>query len=225
MLGLFNKKYDLEYLKLCETNNKPERSNYSIAIIDDEIELPIIKILERHFAISHLHDIDSINQIQGFHIVVCDIKDVGKTFDSKYGGALLVKEILSKYPQKYVIISSGCVFAVDYNEYFKMADSYIKKGADSSEWIAVLDKAISTLNEPFFLWERTRKFLIHKNVNTSIVNKIEQSYIKSIAKKDSKYLTSSIYSNKSYLSNEYVSLALNTLIGLTTSIISNIIIR
>jgi len=224
MFGLLNKKYDLEKLKLYEIDKKPERKSYSIAIIDDERELPIIKILKKHFTILHLRDIDSINDIQKFDIVICDINDVGKVFNSKYGGAIIVKEILNNYPQKYVIISSGSVFEVDYNEYFKMADSFIKKGADSSEWINVLDKAISTLNEPYFLWERTRQFLIHKKVNTSIVNKIEQSYIKSIEKKDSKYLTSSINSNKSYLSNEYVSLALNTLMSFTTSIISNSII-
>ena len=225
MLELFHKKYDLEYLKSYVISKKPERGNYSIAIIDDEQELAITKILRTQgFVISHFHDINSINEIQGFDIVICDIRKVGKVFDSKYGGAFVVKEIVNKYPQKYVIISSGSLFQVDYNEYFKMADSYIKKDADSSEWTDVLDKAISALNDPYFFWERTKKFLISKKIELSIVNKIEQNYIKSFAKKDGKYLSSSINKNKSYLSNEYVSFALNTLMSFTTSIISNLII-
>ncbi len=219
-------KKKLELSKLIEIGSiKPlQRSNFSIVVIDDDYDYPIKQILlNLNFVVTQYNDIENIKQIQPFDIVICDIRDVGKAFDSKYGGGYIVKEISLNYPLKYIIICSASTFDVDFNEYFQLSDKSIVKGADSSDWTRILDNAIAELSSPVKIWGRTRKYLIANNVSLKIINNIEQGYIRSYLKGDSKLLSRSLKKNQSLLSNEYVSLTLNTLLNLTTNLISNAI--
>ncbi len=219
---IWRKKYDISDLTSAISFKDPVRKNFSIAVIDDDLDYPIKDLLQNlDFVITKFDDIKSINEIQGFDIVVCDIRGVGKSFDSKYGGGYVVKEISDKYPQKYIIICSGSMFKIDFAEYFKIADKYIKKDADLSEWSMVLYNAILELSSPINYWERTRLNFKRRNLDSRIINRIEQEYIRSVIKKDTKYLHKIIMKNKSNLSNEYVAFAVNTLLNFTISLISN----
>jgi len=217
-------KNNLELTELIKIGSiKPlHRSNFSIIVIDNNDSYPIKQLLlNLDFVVTQFKDIENIKQLQPFDIIICDIREVGRAFDSKYGGAYIVKEISLNYPLKYIIICSGSTFKVDFNEYFQIADKSIKKGADLSEWSIILDKAIAELSSPIKIWERTRKYLLTCNISHKIINNIEQEYIRSYLKGDSKYLSRSIRKNQSLLSNEYVLLSLNTLLNLTTSLISS----
>tara|TARA_R110002072_G_scaffold72354_1_gene172981 strand:+ start:182 stop:853 length:672 start_codon:yes stop_codon:yes gene_type:complete len=221
---LFRKKYNIEDIGRLTKLKSPERKNYSIVIIDDDLTMAKKELLgSLGFVVTILRDIDNINEIQNFDIIVCDVRGVGKKYDSKYGGAFIIKEIAHHYPQKYIIVCSGSTFKVNYAQYFRLADSELDKGSDSTEWAKVLDGGIKNLSSPELVWERTRKNFITNEVPTEIINKIEQAFIKSIVKKDSQILDKLVTKNQNLLSNEYVAFAANSLVSYTSSILGSLI--
>lgn len=223
MLRLFRKKYELDELKKLVQLKKPERRNYSIVIIDDDLTMAKKDLLgSLGFIVTILRDINSVQEIQSFDIIICDIRGVGKRYNSKYGGAFIIQEITQHYPQKYVIVCSGSTFKVNYSEYFRLADSQLNKGSDSTEWARVLDKGIKELSSPIFVWERTRKNFISNEVPSETINKIEQAFIKSIIKNNTSFLNKQIDRSSNLLSNEYVAFATNALVSYTTSILSTL---
>src|SRR4051794_31715072 len=77
-----------------------DRSRVEIAVIDDQ-EFPYLELLTRHgFRLRHFKDIDDIQAIHAYPIVLCDIKGVGKHFQSRYEGAHLISEFRKRYPAK-----------------------------------------------------------------------------------------------------------------------------
>ena len=57
---------------------KPKRSDVSIVIIDDQ-HVPYIEDLMYYgFNVMYINDLDQIESIKGFEIIICDIKGVGK---------------------------------------------------------------------------------------------------------------------------------------------------
>lgn len=221
---MFKKKYSITDLESIISIKSPTRSDYPIVIIDDE-DYPIKELLQNMgFMVTHINDITTIHELEAYYIVVCDIRNVGKSFDSKYGGAYIIKELYKKYPQKYRIICSGSVFNVDYNEFFKLADKSIKKGADSSDWSDILDSAINEISSPTYVWERSRAALKECNIDSKVINKIEQGYLRAIIKRDNKILDKVLTKNNSILSGDGAKFIVSALSSITANIISKIIL-
>ena len=63
------------------------RQQVPIAIIDDE-DFTYLDILQRHdFLLKQFRDIEDVRAVHTYPIVLCDIKGVGKHFQSKFEGA------------------------------------------------------------------------------------------------------------------------------------------
>lgn len=216
-------KLDIKVLKSIDISPFGERKQYNIIIIDDHI-FPLLDSLRKHgFTISKFNDIEDIDELKGFDIIICDIRGIGQTFQSRYQGAHIVKEIHKRFPNKYLIVYSGSTFSVEYNNYFKLSDKTVKKGTDLSEWVVILDTAIKDFINPYKQWEKTRAFLQENEIDTKTLLKFEQAYIKSILRKDDRFFRNALQGNKRVMSNEYLSFSLNTLSNFISSVVSNML--
>jgi hypothetical protein len=216
-------KLDIKVLKSIDISPFGERKQYNIIIIDDQI-FPLLDSLRKHgFTISKFNDIEDIDELKGFDIIICDIRGIGQTFQSRYQGAHIVKEIHKRFPNKYLIVYSGSTFSVEYNNYFKLSDKTVKKGTDLSEWVVILDTAIKDFINPYKQWEKTRAFLQENEIDTKTLLKFEQAYIKSILRKDDRFFRNALQGNKRVMSNEYLSFSLNTLSNFISSVVSNML--
>jgi hypothetical protein len=159
---------------------KSDRSNSKIVIIDDE-DFKYLDTLRSHdFNVTHLRDIEDFKAVAEYHIVLCDIKGVGKTFKSKFEGAHVIGEIRKLYPFKVIIAYTGHLFDPTFNKYFQVSDYVLKKDIDSEEWVEYLDRAINKAIDPIEQWGRIRKYLLEKDVSIINILLLEDSYVRSI---------------------------------------------
>ncbi len=163
------------------------RQQVPIAIIDDE-DFTYLDILQRHnFLLKQFRDIEDVRTIHTYPIVLCDIKGVGKHFQSKFEGAHLIGEIRKHYPAKVIIAYTGHQFDASYNRYFAMSDFLLKKDIDSDEWIESLDAAIQTASDPIIRWKRLRNYLLEKDIPLTHLMKLEDDYVTKMSKHEDKF--------------------------------------
>lgn len=94
--------YNLNDLNDIVQSNLCDRENFKIAVIDDQ-NISLIRKLKQHgYQITHFEDIEDIDRLSKYKIIICDIEGVGKQFGSKYQGGHLIQEINKHYPLKYL---------------------------------------------------------------------------------------------------------------------------
>jgi len=219
----FWKKSGLDDLTSIRGSVQVKRTEIQIAVIDDKIFPPIEELRRHEFNITFFNDIESINLLADFDIVITDIKGVGKYLGSILEGAHLIEEIHKQFPHKYLIAYSGSRFDMTLNKYFNMCDEQKKKDTDVHEWTTTLDKAISCINDPIFQWEKTRLILMKQKFPSEYISKLEKAFAKSVAKKNSKYLRKEIISNKSFSEIPLVSIAVESISSFTATFIAALI--
>jgi hypothetical protein len=144
--------------------------------------------LQRHnFLLKQFRDIEDVRAVHTYPIVLCDIKGVGKHFQSKFEGAHLIAEIRKHYPAKVIIAYTGHQFDASYNRYFAMSDFLLKKDIDSDEWIESLDAAIQTASDPIIRWKRLRNYLLEKDIPLIHLMKLEDDYVCKMSKHEDKF--------------------------------------
>jgi hypothetical protein len=186
----FFKRSSLEDIKLTNFDTS-KRQNYKILCIDDQEFSKEDNLRRNNFNISTVNDIDNIEFVSAYDIVICDIQGVGKKLGSEFEGAHLISEIKKRFPLKKVIAYSGQTFNTTYNSYFQLADLTLNKDTDLEDWIDYLDDLIKSMVDPYEIWLSIRKYLIEKNIPTSTVSNIEQDFIAATLKKDINKLTNS----------------------------------
>ncbi|WP_420574636.1 hypothetical protein [Kordia sp.] len=223
MFSIFRKKYTIEDLVTVTDSYSMRRSSVNVAVIDDK-EFPYLRILREHdYKITKFDDINSINQLANYDIIICDIRGVGKNFGSKYQGGHLIQEISKKFPHKYLIAYSGSVFKTDYNQFFKLCDESVMKGKDVNDMVNLLDRASKEVRNPIYQWKKTRTVLENNKMPSDQIATIEKRFISSIMRRKIKIFEATIadYSTKS-ISNDSISLVLNSLAVFSGTLISNI---
>jgi hypothetical protein len=159
------------------------RTSVKIAIIDDETVPYLESLRNSDFLIHHFKDIESINSMQGFDIILVDIKGVGKKFESDFGGAFLISELRKFYPFKIIVAYTGQSFDASYNNYFSMADDVLKKDIDYDTWVDSLDQYIQLSLDPIKQWKRMREYLLKKEIDLIRLVKLEDEYVTGFQKK------------------------------------------
>jgi hypothetical protein len=81
MLDFF-KKNRLDDLTALRGSIQVKRIEIQIAVIDDKIFPPIEELRRHEFNITFFNDVESINLLSDFDIVITDIKGVGKYYDT-----------------------------------------------------------------------------------------------------------------------------------------------
>lgn len=187
------------------------REKIRILIVDDN-EVPYINALKAlSFNVTYKNDIDNIRDVEAYAIIICDIRGVGKIFNSEQGGALVIKTIRKLYPEKGVIAYSGGSFDIGLLSVFADADDTIQKGLDVSDIADKLDNTIARVLDPKRLWNEIENRLTENSVNSKTINKIEKAYIRSISERNTSYISEMI--NK-YIKNIGVKEILNAVYAL-----------
>ena len=195
-----------------------DRERIPIAVIDDE-PFEYLDILRHHdFNIKTFNDITDIKAVHTYAIVLCDIKGIGKAFNSKFEGAHIISEMRKYYPAKIIIAYSGHQFDPSYNKYFQMSDFVLKKDIDSDDWIEKLDEALRIAVDPINQWYRIRDYLLSHEIPLYTLLKLEDEYVKRILNNTSKFpsdkiLTSLPQDVKTVLLNFTSSILFKILIG------------
>ncbi len=161
------------------------KSNNKIAVIDDEPFIKLESLRAHGFNLTELGgDIKSVEQVMAYPIVICDIKGVGKAFGSDKEGAHVLSEIRKSYPDKFLITFSGMTYNASYNESLATADASATKDASVDYWTTLLEKGLKDVGDPRQRWIRFRKNLLDKGIDLFELFKLEQSFIRSIEKRD-----------------------------------------
>ena len=162
---------------------KPKRSDVPIVIIDDQ-HVPYIEDLRYNgFNVMYINDLDQIESVKGFEIIICDIKGVGKKFKSKYEGAHVISEIRRVYPFKIIIGSTAYTLDASYNQYLSLADDIFKKDIDLDDWISHLDTAIELAINPIYKWKKISNYLQTNSIKTMDLVRLEDEYVRLIQRK------------------------------------------
>ena len=160
------------------------RNKVKVVLIDDE-NFAYAEILHNHgYLVTKKNDIDDIQSLEAYDIIFCDINGIGLKLNSKLQGAYVISEIRKKYPFKYIIAYSGRTQDLSLNHYFKMADQIIKKDADSSEWVEVLDNATQKVLSPHSQWLKMRKTFFQREVPLVDILRLEDRFVAAILKKN-----------------------------------------
>jgi len=162
---------------------KPKRSDVPIVIIDDQ-HVPYIEDLRYNgFNVMYINDLDQIESVKGFEIIICDIKGVGKKFKSKFEGAHVISEIRRVYPFKIVIGYTAYTLDASYNQYLSLADDIFKKDIDLDDWISHLDTAIELALNPIYKWKKISNYLLTNSIKTMDLVRLEDEYVRLIQRK------------------------------------------
>ncbi len=166
---------------ISKTNSLVELRRFvKILIIDDNEFGPEVFLKKNGYQIQHKLDIDSIQDVEPYDIVLCDISGVGKKLGYTKEGAFIIREIHNSYPNKRVIAYTAYTFDTNYNEYFSFADFVAPKDLSIDDWINVLDEQVKKSIDPVEQWMKIRNNLIEKNVSTLEIAKIEDRYVKAV---------------------------------------------
>lgn len=178
------KRYTINDLKTAELLIKPiQRENVKILIIDDEDFLYEEELRSRGFQIHCIKDVEILELVSAYPIVICDIKGVGKSMKMDKGGASLLKELRKKYPSKIFAAYSGSTFDPTYNTYLE-GISIIKKDAQLDQWTESLDNLIEKATNPIAKWGALRQFLLGKGIDLLELAKLEHEYVNIVLNKD-----------------------------------------
>lgn len=185
-LGLYKTNSDLQNFRQRRGTSVAElRKAVPIAVIDDEPFAAEFNLRNHGYTITQLGDIRSINEVEPYRIVLCDLMGVGKHFDPNRQGASLIQEIRFSYPATIVVAYSGSSLnSIPARAAKEHADLTLKKDEDISEWRRVLDDLIQKASDPYFLWNRTRMQLTSMELDTKKILTIEDAYVRSVLKGD-----------------------------------------
>ncbi|MDP3677295.1 MAG: hypothetical protein Q8R44_19720 [Novosphingobium sp.] len=88
-------------------SDRERRMKVPIAVIDDEPFAAQQTLTNNGYDIRTLGDIKTLDEVQSFNVILCDLQGVGRHLDSKNQGAFLIDEIKRNHPEKFVIAYTG----------------------------------------------------------------------------------------------------------------------
>ena len=191
-----------------KTVNKNIPINCKILIIDDMIDSPSYPEIfsndiaylknQMNYHISLKTDLEFVNDISGYDIIICDHEGIGlKILGRRGNGIQLIKELKKNYPHKVYALYSSVTFNLS-------AFNRIKKDVlvwDKTEMIhnseqfgedGLVDniqRAMRIYADPTRYWSEVRNKMIESDISIHEIAKLESSYVKSILKNNA-----SIYS-------------------------------
>lgn len=181
-MSIFSKKKEIRDLRKKLDNAhysltpKLLRKNVRILVIDDKEFSPQSNLKRLEYDISHESDIDRIDDVVNYDIVLVDIKGVGTNINAQQQGAFLIKEIKSAYPEKTVIAYTGGATDELTITAHRYADDYFRKDSAIEDWVNLLDRHILNLSDPVELWISTRERLLRSGMGINKVADLECLY-------------------------------------------------
>lgn len=153
-----------------------------VVVIDNE-DIELIDTLRANsYNLTYMRDIQAIEIVRDYQIVLCDIYDVGITLNPGLHGAHVIKEIKRSFPYKPVVAySSGVQQQREmYSIAVRAADNFIHKDAPVDEWMLLLDSLIEDVSDPSKIWQRTRLVLLKNGLSLFELTKAEDQFVRKI---------------------------------------------
>ena len=79
------------------------RKKIRILVIDDQEFTPQSNLTTLRYNIDYVSEIPNIDTVKDYHIILCDLKGVGRNFDKEGEGATLIRQIKRAYPSIFII--------------------------------------------------------------------------------------------------------------------------
>lgn len=161
------------------------RKRVRIAVIDDEQFQPEDNLRRNSYQINVFKDLNTIEDINSYHIVLCDLSGVGTSQNPDLQGAHLIAEIKRAYPEKYIIAYTGGSSDREVYARAKMhADCFVKKDETIDEWVSVLDEAIEKIVNPTVAWKNIRPKLLESDVTPYELAILEDAFVRGLKTKN-----------------------------------------
>lgn len=172
--------------------------NCSVLIIDDEVMVDgypfsdSIRLVRENYScqISIKRDLDSLSDAAGYNVIICDHIGIGKTIFGPTGnGIKLIKELKSRYPEKFYVLFSNGNFALRGLHDLSIDDKWDKRDLiDANErnedaFSDRIKQSIRNCADPVYRWSQIRLGLLQKDMSIFDVAELESSYVSSIMTK------------------------------------------
>lgn len=177
-LGHYCSVKEIEQVPICSKQQLRERVKF--LIVDDEPFVYLEQIRQAKFNITQVSDVQDLNAVSEYDVVICDINGVGHCFESEYGGAFLVSQLKNIYPYKqYAVYSGKSDYSPTMSELLQGVTS-IKKDFSIDQWISYLDQYAENVANPILVWGNIRDMLYKKNVSSFVVTMLEDEYVRAV---------------------------------------------
>lgn len=165
-------------LKLAQRGPAAMRGSVQIAAIDDQPFSPAQNLRNHGYNIDYFNDVGSLDAVQKYGIILCDLQGVGSNFNADLQGAHLIREMKRRYPEKYIIAYTGSAKNTVMARLAQQnADAFIKKDADIQNWIEALDAAIAIVGNPVAMWKLFRKRMLDDGMTLIQVAELEDTFV------------------------------------------------
>lgn len=169
---------DLPANSLMNMSDKDKIEKTKILIIDDD-ELELEKTLRRiGYNVTWKQDIDVLNDVEDYPIIICDYKGVGRNFKSEFEGLNLSKLIKEKYPEKILYLLSAASFNPKANSCIKYLDEFVLKG-EEDKIIEYIKEDSDKLFDSKEKWIRYKEILKSKGIKEKDIFRLEDLYVRS----------------------------------------------
>lgn len=154
------------------------RAQFEIAVVDDQPFTPVESLRRHHYNITHFPDLTSIDALQRYGIVLCDLTGVGMHMSPTLQGAHIIVEAKKNYPEKVIVAYTGGGDPILLQTSIAAADHFLKKDASVEEWVEVLDESINELANPAKVWRKTRHRLLDIGLSPYQLAEIEDLFVR-----------------------------------------------
>ncbi|MBN3790046.1 hypothetical protein [Burkholderia sp. Ac-20353] len=176
--------FELSYKKSVALRNVNElRQEVEIVAIDDQPFAAETNLKNSGFKITVLRDIQRVNEVDHYSIILCDINGIGLALSQETQGAYVIEEIKKVFPEKIVIAyTAGSPVSKLVQRARAVADGYLKKDASIEEWRDELDMRIKALADPIATWKNLRLRLLKADIELKDLLELEDTFIKAFPK-------------------------------------------
>jgi DNA-binding NarL/FixJ family response regulator len=168
-------------VKLQQKTKIALREAVPIVVIDDQPFEAANNLRNNHYQINHLTDLNNIQDIKSYPIVLCDLQGVGSALHGDMQGAHLIREIKKNYPEKIVIAYTGIAKTTAMSKLAQLhADAFLKKDDDIDTWFEELDRSIERVSDPVLMWKSFRKRMLDTGMTPYQLMELEDAFVESI---------------------------------------------
>jgi hypothetical protein len=200
----FRNKYTISNLNTpTQKLQQIDRGRFKIAVVDNEPFVYEDRLKAIGFNITKYDDVSNLDMLSSYNVIIGDIKGVGKSFNSEFEGAFVLKELKRRYPFKAFAAYTGSAYDIRINDLLNGVQ-IIKKDIDIDSWSNAIDALIKESCDPKIIWKKTRDILLSKDVNVNDVAKLENEYVDIILNKKGDFSHFPSEKNKKKLSADTV---------------------
>ena len=156
--------------------SKDTKSYVKILIIDDQSFEYLDEMRNAGYSITSIKDIEAIDMASSYHIIITDVRGVGKALRYKYEGVGLTNALRQRFPHKEYGVYTGNNVDIEMTQLLTHVE-IIPKSLDKDSWDSLLDKLVKRVVDPKVIWEKMRQSMIEDNIPLLDILLLEHKYV------------------------------------------------